>query len=96
MRDNAPVRTSPVVGKKAWFGPRRFGWGLEPASLEGWIVTAAMVAAMLVRRKVEQRHRWVIQLVVLALLATILLKGTSPGGPHARSEFKAAQGDKAD
>src|ERR1019366_1097023 len=24
------VRTAPLIGRKAWFGPRRFGWGLDP------------------------------------------------------------------
>jgi hypothetical protein len=26
--------------KKAWFGPKRFGYGASPRSWEGWLATA--------------------------------------------------------
>lgn len=32
--------------KRGWFGPKTFGWGISPASWEGWAATAAMVLAM--------------------------------------------------
>ena len=32
------MRTKPLIGHKAWFGPRRWGWGLSPATAEGWAV----------------------------------------------------------
>jgi len=34
------------LGRKAWFGPKRTGWGLSPVSPEGWAVLLAAVAAM--------------------------------------------------
>lgn len=35
------MRMNPLIGTKAWFGPRRLGWGLSPVSVEGWVATAA-------------------------------------------------------
>jgi hypothetical protein len=32
-----------MVGRKAWVGPRRLGWGLAPVSPEGWAGVAAGV-----------------------------------------------------
>jgi len=39
------MRTTPLIGPKAWFGPRRFGWGLEAVSVEGWVLTAMIIVA---------------------------------------------------
>jgi hypothetical protein len=36
---------------------------------------------------------WVSLLAVVAMLAVIFLKGTSPGGPAEWSEFQASRGD---
>jgi hypothetical protein len=33
--------------KRGWFGPKLIGWGVSPASWEGWAATAAFVLAML-------------------------------------------------
>jgi hypothetical protein len=38
------VRTTPLIGEKPWFGPRRAGWGFAPVSWEGWAVIAVFVA----------------------------------------------------
>jgi len=45
--DTSRVRTKPLVGRKAWFGPRRFGWGLTPVTAEGWAVVVIAVAAIM-------------------------------------------------
>jgi hypothetical protein len=84
------MRTEPLVGKKVWFGPRRFGWGLDPVSIEGWLVVATMVL-LSVRGPKEGRARVVTRFVTAALAVTAFLKGTSPGGPKARRAFHEAQ-----
>jgi hypothetical protein len=85
------MRTSPLVGKKAWFGPRRLGWGLEPVSVEGWVVTVAgFVASRWVARRTGG-NRLFKHLVGIAFLTTALLKGTSPGGRKARRVFNEAR-----
>lgn len=33
--------------KRGWFGPKAFGWGVSPASWEGWLATAVMILAMI-------------------------------------------------
>jgi hypothetical protein len=80
------VRVEPLVGKKVWFGPHRIGWGLEPVSWEGWLVTAAAVAGAVRARTRSERN-----LIGGGLLAVAVLKGTSPGGPRAWKRFRRAQ-----
>ena len=86
------MRTKPLLGQKAWFGPRRMGWGLSPVSVEGWVVTAAAAAVAIGLATAEHRYRWTALLVVILLLVIVFLKGTSPGGPRAWEEFQASRG----
>jgi hypothetical protein len=80
-----------VIGKKAWFGPRRLGWGLEPVSLEGWVITVGgLVASRWVAKRTEGR-RLFRHLVGLGVVAIALLKGSSPGGRKARRAFNEAR-----
>jgi hypothetical protein len=90
------VRTKPLVGRKAWFGPRRMGWGLSPVTAEGWAVVAISVAAIIVLATVERHARWLALIVVAVLLAITFLKGTAPGGPDAWEEFKASRDGNPD
>jgi hypothetical protein len=86
------MRTTPVVGSKVWFGPRRFGWGLEPVSPEGWAVTAATVLVSAVARtRRDPRQRLLAFLLALTFLAVTFLKGTSPGGRRDRATFEATR-----
>ena len=34
------------ITKKAWFTKRILGWGYRPSSLEGWMVTIVVLAAV--------------------------------------------------
>jgi hypothetical protein len=85
------MRIEPVLGRKAWFGPRRLGWGLSPVSPEGWTVTAVAIAAVVVLAVVAKHHWWLSLLVVLVLIILTFLKGTSPGGPKQWQEYQAAK-----
>jgi hypothetical protein len=85
------MRTKPVIGQKAWFGPRRFGWGLAPVSTEGWVVALSGVAIAIVLASVDRRARWLALIVIPLILLIAYLKGTSPGGPREREEFNAAR-----
>lgn len=80
---------TPLIGTKAWFGPRRFGWGLGPVSPEGWAVTALSGALLwfLGARRVPATAR---AGVLAAVLTVVVLKGTAPGGPRARAAFDEA------
>jgi hypothetical protein len=91
MRDNETMRTSPVLGRKAWFGPRRLGWGLEPVSPEGWMVTFAFAALALGLRRMKLNSRWVRWAVLGGFLIVALLTGSAPGGAVARGDFDAAR-----
>jgi hypothetical protein len=64
------------------------GWGLSPVAPEGWAVTlvAVVVAACVA---VLTHDRWVALVVVVALLAIVFLKGTSPGGSREWEEYQA-------
>ena len=85
------MRTTPLVGKKAWFGPRRFGWGLSPITTEGWIVVAVLVAVGLVARRKWPNKPVARAVPSIGLLLISLAKGTSPGGKQARSIVMAAR-----
>ena len=92
---NDRVRTTPLVGKKLWFAPRRFGWGLSPISIEGWLATiAALGVGIMIARKSSDR-RLLSRLPAICLVVIALLKGTAPGGPRARAAFIEATGTPA-
>lgn len=35
-------------GGRGWFGPKTFGYGLQPRSWQGWLITGAVVAIAVV------------------------------------------------
>jgi hypothetical protein len=85
------MRTSPLVGEKVWFGPRRLGWGLEPVSVEGWLITAVCVAAAIWARQRRGESTRLPRLIAIALVAMTVVKGSSPGGSNARRALDAAR-----
>jgi len=90
------MRTDPLLGKKPWFGPRRFGWGLSPVSVEGWLaVLAALAASAALTRRGESSGddagSGVAKLPAIILVAVAVLKCTTPGGPRAWRKYKAAR-----
>ena len=85
------VRTSPLVGSKPWFGPRRLGWGLEPVSPEGWLVTFAFAGVAIAARRFKVGPGWARHVVLGVFILLAVMKGSAPGGPGARSDFDAAR-----
>lgn len=92
-----PLRATPRIGTKVWFAPRRFGgWGWEPVSVEGWLVTIGFVLLTVVPIAFldEDGSPWpyllVVGIAVAATLAACALKGTSPGGKAAAAEYRRA------
>lgn len=82
------MRTTPLIGRKVWFGPRRSGWGWSPATGEGWAVLAGgVVAAIALAATVP----WAPPTAAAVMLAVIYLKGTSPGGTDQWYEFLATR-----
>jgi len=45
MREEMPEDQQP---RRAWFGPKRIGWGLRPQTWQGWAVTALIVIIVVV------------------------------------------------
>ena len=84
-----------MLGRKAWFGPRRMGWGLSPMSAEGWAVTLVAVVAAICVATLTRHVWWIALAVVVALLIVVFLKGTSPGGAREWEEYQA-QKDRRD
>jgi uncharacterized membrane protein YphA (DoxX/SURF4 family) len=83
------VRTKPLIGEKAWFGPKSFGWGLTPVSWEGWVLTAGVVV-LCVAVAVELPERTATAVILgVAAVYTVLahLKGTSPGGRRVHQQY---------
>jgi hypothetical protein len=69
------------ITKKAWFGPKRWGWGWSPVSPEGWVVTIAFAVVGQVVNKNLSPRRQVLAIVALvaAFFGVILLTGDPPG-----------------
>ncbi len=89
------MRTRPLLGRKAWFGPKRMGWGLTPVSPEGWAVILVFVVAVVCLPLLFPHHRWIAFPVIVALLILVFLKGTSLGGAREWEEYQA-QKDRRD
>jgi hypothetical protein len=44
-------------GPRAWFGRKRFGWGLRPVSWQGWLITVVyLIAAYAAARLLATHH----------------------------------------
>ena len=74
------------ITRKAWFGPRRFGWGWTPVSWEGWLTSLVFVAAIVLAGSLLSSAARTVAIVVLivALLAVSLLTGGLPGSAFGR------------
>ena len=82
------MRTTPLLGKKLWFGPRgRGGWGLSPVSWEGWAVIAGFLVVAIFGERLA--GVWSTLAAAGLLLTACVLKGTSPGGGKKGREFRA-------
>ena len=89
-RHSVRMRIEPILGRKLWFKPRRWGgWGWTPSSWEGWAVLALAVVAILAGTVSVERATEVIWVAAVSVLLVIvcIVKGTSPGGPRERAEF---------
>ncbi len=42
--------------RRAWFGPKRIGWGVRPQTWQGWLVTAAVIVVIVVLIQLVARH----------------------------------------
>ncbi len=82
------MRTEPIIGEKAWFGPRRLGWGLEPSSPEGWAVTILGVVLLPLIGKRFPNQKVGVLVATILFIAIPVLKGTSPGGPKDRKALQ--------
>ena len=88
------MRVEPLVGKKLWFGPRRWGgWGWTPITWEGWAVAAVFGLTVVL-------GAWLLPASVIgpmalalavALVGVCIAKGTPPGGPKAWRAFQATR-----
>jgi hypothetical protein len=84
------MRTTPLIGDKPWFGPRKVGWGLSPVSLEGWAVTGIVLGAGYLARRRWPQQQLVRVVPAVGLVAIALVKGTPPGGRRARAALEAS------
>ena len=82
------MRIKPIVGKRAWFGPKTLGWGWGPISWEGWTAAVAFVAVVFGYPIVFDGAHLVALGAVGVLTLLCLVKGTSPGGPDRAAELK--------
>jgi hypothetical protein len=67
------------------------GWGLEPVSREGWIVTLAFAILGLLASRTQLNSRAIKYAFGAGFLLFMVLKGAAPGGAGARADFDAAR-----
>ena len=66
---------------RPWFAPRRIGWGLKPVSWQGWLLTVAYIAIVIVAAHwLAGPQPWIFWTVLAAttvvyFLVAILTKG---------------------
>ncbi|MGH3200020.1 MAG: PLDc N-terminal domain-containing protein [Streptosporangiaceae bacterium] len=72
------MRTRPLLGRKAWYGPARGGHGHSPASSEGHAAAVVAIAAAVYLGQAGQVLAAVV--VVVALVIIVFLKATPPSG----------------
>jgi len=76
---------STETGERHWFRARRYGWGWEPATWEGWLVMVLYVVGMagggwwLLPQRQETAFLGWTGLLTTLLLAISWLKGETPG-----------------
>lgn len=70
------------ITKKAWFGKRILGWGYRPISLEGWLVTIVVLAAVFASidniEKTTTRYA-ILATILIVFHIIIYLTGDAPG-----------------
>ena len=68
------------ITKKAWFGPKKVGWGLSPKSWEGWLATLIFIVMVTLDVSLLKDFRvsGVVILVILFIILSILT-GSKPG-----------------
>jgi len=81
------MRATPLLGRKAWFGPTRGQYGHSPASPEGHAVGIVAIAAAVYLILAGQVLAAAV--VVGALVTIVFLKGTPPGRGREWKEFQA-------
>jgi hypothetical protein len=57
----------------AWFGPKRYGWGLTPVSWQGWLLTAVYVAGVIVLAVTLAATQIWLYLAVLAIATAVFI-----------------------
>jgi hypothetical protein len=69
----------PQRGGRPWFGPKAFGYGLQPRSWQGWLITAGIVAFVVVIGFVTHTHHsnsptpWSIIAIAAVLIIRVVL-----------------------
>jgi hypothetical protein len=64
-----------VPGRRPWFGPKRFGYGLAPRTWQGYLITAAGVLAIVLISALTRGHSRIFLIAIpvgLILLAKAL------------------------
>jgi hypothetical protein len=60
-------------GRMPWFGRKRFGWGLQPISWQGWVLTIAYVAIAVTLGATLASSQGLLFATVLAIVTALVL-----------------------
>jgi hypothetical protein len=66
--------------RKAWFVPKRYGYGSTPASWQGWAATAVFIAVFVLDVTLLRGWtRWVCGTLAIGVFASVACAKTSGG-----------------
>lgn len=65
---------------KAWFAPKRYGYGATPSTWQGWVATLVFVAAMaLDMAYLRGATRWLgVSILILLFVGVCHIKSSAP------------------
>jgi hypothetical protein len=70
------------MARPRWFGPKHIGWGLQPVTPQGWVLSGIFVLVVIIAAVRGSGIGVIVATVVF--LALVALTAEKPGGQRSR------------
>lgn len=61
------------ITKESWFGKRRIGWGLNPQSWQGWVITLILLLILLLDGVYFYKTKFLFIIILLIAIICYLI-----------------------
>jgi hypothetical protein len=61
------------ITKESWFGKRRIGWGLNPQSWQGWVITLILLLILLLDGVYFYKTKFLFVIILLIAIICYLI-----------------------